>query len=155
MLEISIGLRNEIAASAAASPDAEVCGLLLGRGSRVERVVACRNVAATPARRFEIDPAALIAAHRAARGGGAAVIGHYHSHPTGTATPSPRDAADAPPDGSIWIIVAAGGLSAWRAVRDGALHGRFDPVPLVDAGCAAPGERPQGGSPVSSRYIIP
>ena len=137
MLEISIALRNEIVAAAAASPGAEVCGLLLGGGSRVERVVACRNVAADPARRFEIDPAALLAAHRAARHGGPAVIGHYHSHPGGGATPSPRDAADAATDGSVWIIVAGDALTAWRAVRGGALHGRFDPLRLADAGCAA------------------
>jgi proteasome lid subunit RPN8/RPN11 len=81
--------------------------LLLGQGDRIARVVPCANVAAEPWHRFEIDPAALIAAHRAARGGGAAVIGHYHSHPTGLAEPSPRDAADAAPDGSIWLIAGA------------------------------------------------
>ncbi len=155
MLEISIALRNEIVAAATAAPDVEVCGLLLGTPGRVERVVTCRNVAADPRRRFEIDPAALIAAHRAARGGAPAVIGHYHSHPTGIAAPSPRDAADAAPDGGVWIIVARGELTAWRAVREGAIHGRFDALALADPGCAPSGERPQGGSAVSPRYRFP
>lgn len=119
--------------TAAASPDREVCGLLLGQGDRIDRLVACANVAAEPWHRFEIDPAALIAAHRAARGGGAAVIGHYHSHPTGLAEPSPRDAADAAPDGNIWLIAGGGQVTAWRAVAAGERHGRFDPLALACA----------------------
>ncbi|WP_310104732.1 M67 family metallopeptidase [Sphingomonas sp. BE138] len=142
MLEITIAQRNDLVAQAAASAD-EVCGLLLGTGLRVERLAACRNVAATPAVRFEIDPAALIAAHRAARGGGAGVIGHYHSHPSGLARPSPRDAADAAPDGSVWVIVAGTQVTAWRAVDGGAVHGRFDPLPLNLGGCAGPGDSAQ------------
>src|SRR4051794_38813390 len=115
MIAISMRLRDDLRAAAAASDD-EVCGLLLGRHGRVERAVACRNVAATPATRFELDPVALLAAHRAARDGGPAVLGHYHSHPSGDARPSPRDAADATPDGSIWLIVAGDAVTAWRAV---------------------------------------
>ncbi|MBW6525611.1 Mov34/MPN/PAD-1 family protein [Sphingomonas sp. RHCKR7] len=145
MIEISIRLRDELVAAAAASAD-EVCGLLLGRGARVERALPCRNVAATPATRFELDPAALLAAHRAARAGGAAVLGHYHSHPSGDARPSPRDAADAAPDDSLWLIVAGGAVTAWRAVADGALHGRFDAVAMRDGGCEAGGDPPQGGA---------
>lgn len=143
-LEISIVDRTAILAHATESSD-EVCGLLLGQGRRVTRVEACRNVAADPARRFEIDPARLLAAHRAARNGAPQVIGHYHSHPSGDPTPSPRDAADAAPDGSVWLLVAGGVLTAWRAVPRGALHGRFDPVPLVLPGCAATPEPPLGG----------
>ena len=129
-LRISIVDRDMILSAAAASPEREVCGLLLGAGLTVARVVPCRNVASDPARRFEIDPAALLAAHRAARSGAPAVIGHYHSHPVGRAAPSPRDAADAAPDGSIWVIVADGVMTAWRAVRAGALHDRFDPLAI-------------------------
>ena len=134
-LEISIADRAAILAHAAGTCD-EVCGLLLGEGERVVRVDRCTNVAAAPARRFEIDPAALIAAHRAARGGGLRVLGHYHSHPSGDAMPSPRDAADALPDGSVWLVVANGTMTAWRAVEGGRIHGRFDPVALALPGCA-------------------
>lgn len=149
-LAISIADRDAIVAAARACAD-EVCGLLLGDddgiGDRVGRVVACANVAAHPARRFEIDPVALIAAHRAARQGGERVIGHYHSHPGGDAMPSPRDAADAMPDGSVWIVVAGEKVTAWRAVADGAVHGRFDAVDLVTDGCAIRAESPQGAHP--------
>ena len=129
-LTLSIADRDAIIAHARESAD-EVCGLLLGAGMRVARVERCVNVAADPARRFEIDPARLIAAHRAARGGGMGVIGHYHSHPSGDAAPSPRDAADAAPDGSIWIVVAGDRLTAWRAVEKGSLYGRFVPLPVA------------------------
>jgi len=121
---------GQIVTAADRSPHREVCGLLLGGRDRIERVVPCRNVAADPAQRFEIDPAALLAAHRQARGGAAAVVGNYHSHPSGSSDPSPRDAADAAPDGSLWLIVARGEVRAWRAVADGAVHGRFAAVSL-------------------------
>jgi len=62
--------------------------------------------------------------------GGRAVIGHYHSHPSGDPTPSLRDAADALPDGSLWLIVGDGVVRAFRAVANGVLHDRFDPVAL-------------------------
>ncbi|MEO7389332.1 MAG: M67 family metallopeptidase [Sphingomonas sp.] len=117
---------DAIRGEAAASPDVEVCGLLLGEGLRVEQVVACRNVATEPATQFEIDPQALIAAHRTARGGGPAVIGHYHSHPTGNAGPSSRDTANAMGDSAIWIIVGGDDVSAWRSNSPG----RLEPIKL-------------------------
>ena len=125
-LTISSELLRLIVAEAAASPAAEVCGLLLGNGDRVEEVRPCRNVAPEPARRFEIDPAALLAAHRQARAGGAAIIGCYHSHPSGKAEPSVCDAAAAEPNGWWWLIVAGGEVRAWRAVAVGAWQGRFE-----------------------------
>ena len=126
---ISSVLLEQITTHAKGAAD-EICGLLLGTGDAVTQVVPCRNVASEPARRFEIDPAALIAAHRAARNGEPQVIGHYHSHPTGSPLPSPRDAADAAPDGAIWLIVGGGAVRAWRAVASGRVEGRFDPVDL-------------------------
>ena len=132
-LRISSDVLDRIAAGAAAHASVEVCGLLFGDPTHVTGAQPCRNVAEDPATRFEIDPTALLAAHRSARGGGPAVIGCYHSHPTGRAEPSPRDAADAAPDGSIWLIAASGSITAWRATPNGALYGRFDPFMLLPA----------------------
>ena len=117
---ISSELLVRLLAEAEASPDAEICGLLFGGAGRVEAAEACANVAANPARAFEIDPKALFAAHRRARGGGLAVIGHYHSHPSGSPVPSPRDAAQAMGDGAVWVIVGGGEARAWRSVEVGA-----------------------------------
>ncbi|WP_375422392.1 Mov34/MPN/PAD-1 family protein [uncultured Sphingomonas sp.] len=130
VLDISSAVVAHILAAAAESSDREVCGLLFGTAARVEAAEACRNVAAQPARRFELDPVALLAAHRAARAGGPAIVGHYHSHPSGSAVPSTCDAEAAAKDGAIWLIVAGGELRGWRAVTEGAIHGRFDPVTL-------------------------
>ena len=127
---ISTALLRRMIADAAAAPD-EICGLLFGAADAIAAAQPCRNVAADPATRFEIDPAALLAAHRAARNGGPAPIGCYHSHPTGDPTPSPRDAADAAPDGSLWLIVAGGKARLFRALPHGALHDRFDAVELI------------------------
>jgi proteasome lid subunit RPN8/RPN11 len=129
-VEISITDRQRILNHAASSRD-EVCGLLLGDVGQIARVRPCANVSDMPARRFELDPAALIAAWREGRAGGPCVIGHYHSHPTGDARPSATDAAEAAADGAIWVIAAAGQVMAWRAVAAGAVHGRFDPVALI------------------------
>ena len=133
MVTIASDLIAQILREAAASPAAEVCGLLFGSRGAIVAIRPCRNVAADPARRFELDPAALIAAHRAGRAGGPAIVGHYHSHPAGPPTPSPRDAAAAVADGSLWLIAAAGTVRGWRAVEHGAVEGRFDPVPLDPA----------------------
>lgn len=128
---IASALLRQIADAAATSPHAEICGLLFGTRDAVTAAAPCRNVAVDPTRRFEIDPAALLAAHRAAREGGARIVGHYHSHPSGLAVPSARDAADAAPDGLLWLIAGGGGVvRAWRAVESGAVEGRFDPVEL-------------------------
>ncbi|SFO16466.1 M67 family metallopeptidase [Sphingomonas sp. OK281] len=117
---ISSGLLRLLVAQAAASPNAEVCGLLFGAAGLIESAEACANVAANPAQAFEIDPAALFTAYRRVRGGGLAVIGHYHSHPSGVPVPSPRDAAQAMGDGAVWMILGGGEARAWRSVEVGA-----------------------------------
>ena len=101
----------------------EACGLLLGRDGVILAVRACANVAADPTRHFEIDPAELIAAHRAERAGGPQLIGYWHSHPKGLAQPSATDRAMASGDGRIWAIVAGGQVNFWRDRADG-----FEPV---------------------------
>ncbi len=115
-------------AAAEAAP-LEACGLLFGSAG-VERASIAANVSDDPARRFEIDPAALIAALKVERAGGDRVIGYWHSHPSGDATPSATDAAMAAADGKIWVIVAGETVTAWRAGPTG-LHGRFERVELV------------------------
>lgn len=134
-VEISSAVLARILAEADASPEREVCGLLIGRPDRIAASLGCRNVAADPRRAFEIDPAQLIAAHRAARAGAGDIVGCYHSHPAGPPLPSPRDATAAVADGSIWLIVAGGGAGCYRAVEQGRHAGRFDPMELKRIQC--------------------
>jgi len=124
-IRISRVLLAHMLEQAAASPDREICGLLLGEGDRVSAVLPAANVADDPARRFEIDPAVLLRAHREARRGGEQVLGHYHSHPSGAARPSRCDADLAHGDGTLWLLCTPGGdYALWRAEGRG-LHGQF------------------------------
>ncbi len=112
-LKISSTLLTRLLTESAGSPN-EVCGLLFGTAEKVLRAEPCANVAPDPARAFEIDPAALFAAHRAARLDGPQVIGCYHSHPSGNAVPSARDAEAAMGDGALWLILTKTEARLWR-----------------------------------------
>ena len=114
MVRISRLLLEQIMSHAASSAD-EVCGLLLGHSGCIAEARPAANVAPDPARHFELDPAALLAAHKAARAGGPAIMGHYHSHPGGCPEPSATDAACAAPDGSLWLILGRGKARLWIA----------------------------------------
>ncbi len=100
-------------AAAHAAPN-EACGLLLGHGTRIHTAEPAANVHPDAAYHFEIDPAALIAAHKAARARGPQVLGYFHSHPNGLARPSATDSASASGDGRVWAIAAGGEISLWR-----------------------------------------
>ncbi len=128
---ISSDVLDAIVAEARRQPAREVCGLLLGSGCAITSYQSCANVAADTGSSFEIDPQALIQAHKRARTGGDAILGHYHSHPRGPAMPSVRDKAAATPDGSLWLIVSAQEVGLWRAVPGGAHLDGFEAVDIV------------------------
>ena len=92
----------------------ECCGLLIGRGTRISAIQETRNIHPTPETHFEVDPVALIAAHRTERAGGAAIAGYYHSHPFGAPEPSATDRASAAGDGKVWAIIGQDELRLWR-----------------------------------------
>lgn len=102
---------------------AECCGLLWGRDVTITRAEPARNVHPTQRTHFEIDPVALIAAHKTARAGGDELLGYYHSHPNGLARPSRTDAAMAAGDGKIWAIIADTDVTFWRDTQCG-----FEPL---------------------------
>ena len=118
-LQISQSVIDTLFAEAARAHPLECCGLLLGREGRIEAVQPAANVHSEPARRFEIDPQALIDAVRAARGGGPELLGYYHSHPTGPAEPSATDREQAAGDGRVWAIVAGADVTFWRDGEEG------------------------------------
>ncbi len=115
-------IATRIAEAARAVP-AECCGLLLGRAGRIVEARPAANVAAEPLLRFEIDPAALFAAHREARSGGAHLLGYYHSHPAGHPRPSATDCEHASGDARAWAIVSGGEVTFWRDAETG-----FEPL---------------------------
>ena len=107
-------------AAAAAAHPSEACGLLLGEGPRIIEARETRNAHLTPQTHFEIDPQALIDAHRAARGGaGPQVLGYFHSHPVGPPAPSATDRASASGDGRVWAIIAGRDVKFWMDGEQG------------------------------------
>lgn len=121
-LRISRALRAQILAEAAAEPEREVCGLLFGTADEIVTARPCANVSQDPEHSFEIEPTALIAAHKAERAGGPRLAGCYHSHPNGRTEPSARDAEAAWGGGLVWLIVAGAVLTAWRNDSEGAFQ---------------------------------
>lgn len=83
----------------------EACGLLVGKGSRVHRFVACTNGAAS-ARVYTIPGKELLRAEMAAEDDGLEIIGVFHSHTHSEPYPSPTDVAQAPDPGWFYVIVS-------------------------------------------------
>jgi len=82
----------------------EACGLLIGRGDKVERFVACTNEAAS-ARVYTIPAKELLRADREADDAGLAIIGVFHSHTHSEPYPSPTDVEQAPDPEWHYVIV--------------------------------------------------
>lgn len=119
VVEVTSGVLATLRAEAERAAPEECCGLLLGRAGpagigRIEQVMVAANVAPDPRLRFEIDPVALLAGHKAARGGGPQVLGYYHSHPEGHPVPSATDCEHSTGDLRIWAIIADGQVAFWR-----------------------------------------
>jgi proteasome lid subunit RPN8/RPN11 len=110
-------------------PD-EVCGVLggtTGKGGegtgtgadrrRVDTALPVENVADLRRTRYELDPAEQLERIEAIEDDGGAVVGFYHSHPTGPPGPSATDEAQATWPGASYVIVDLSGdpsLGSWR-----------------------------------------
>lgn len=135
ILQISAELLKQVVDAAEQAWPAEACGLLVGRGKgqlvRVTRVVPAANLAAEPDR-FEMDPLVRLAVEKEVRDTKDRILGHYHSHPDGTAEPSGVDRQYAFEPDLAWVIV---GIAGGQAIQT--LAHRFDdkrngfrPVPI-------------------------
>jgi len=83
----------------------EACGLLVGKGTKVHRFVACTNEAAS-ARVYTIPGKELLRAEMAAEDDGLEIIGVFHSHTHSEPYPSPTDVAQAPDPDWFYVIVS-------------------------------------------------
>ncbi len=129
--QIASAVLHDLRAAVTAAAPREACGLLLGVGRCVLEARPAGNLSDRPETRFDIDPRVLFAAHRAARDGGLAILGCYHSHPASKAWPSPRDAAQAYDLGWLWLIAGTDRVAAFVVEEDGPIHGRFAPATLT------------------------
>lgn len=106
--------------------DEEVCGVLAGEygddESVVHEVYRAENVAETPQIRYALDPEEQFEITESIEAAGLAVVGFYHSHPTGPVHPSETDADRATWPGYSYAICAFDGypfLGSWRWTGDG------------------------------------
>lgn len=123
IVEVTRGVMATLEEEARRTMPEECCGLLLGRkGDAFERIEAVQpavNVAQNRRIHFEVDPVALLAAHKAERRGGARVVGYYHSHPTGISVPSATDQEHSTGDSRICAIISASEVAFWRDNANG------------------------------------
>ena len=105
-LSLPAALRAAILDRALASPEVEVCGLLGGADGRALSHYAVANVAGEPATNFLMEPREQLGAMKTMRERGEELVGIYHSHPAGPATPSARDLEFAAYPGVAYLIVS-------------------------------------------------
>jgi proteasome lid subunit RPN8/RPN11 len=102
-------LRSQIEAEALQQFPRECCGLIEGfffdDTLHAAALHAARNVSHAD-NRFDIDSADHFRALRSARSKGRAIVGCYHSHPSGNAEPSQHDRDRAQDAGFVWLICA-------------------------------------------------
>ncbi len=119
---ISRALHAHLLSIGASQPEHELCGLLFGDDDVIDAAEETANVSPRHNDRFEVDPVALIAAHKAERAGGPRIVGHFHTHPNGVRHPSTIDNEGAAGDGALWMIIAGGAVQLWRSVAAGVLQ---------------------------------
>lgn len=117
-IQVASSVIDTILAQAARCAPDEACGLLLG-APVITRAILAANVDPAPRTRFEIDPLALIAAHKAERAGGPTLAGYWHSHPAGPPEPSATDRKLASGDGRVWAIAGGERVTFWRDTPQG------------------------------------
>lgn len=105
LLRLPAAVRAALIEHARREAPNECCGLLIGRGMSVTDCHAARNKVSSR-NRFQINPADHFVAIRKARAAGLEVVGAYHSHPNGSAVPSPSDLAEASDGAPVMVIVS-------------------------------------------------
>ncbi|MBI2858580.1 MAG: M67 family metallopeptidase [Chloroflexi bacterium] len=93
-----------IAHSCADLPN-ECCGILVGEGDSVTRVLRVRNAEASPVR-YSVDPGELLGVMKQVESEGLDIIGFYHSHTRSQAYPSATDKKLAFWPGLRYLIVS-------------------------------------------------
>jgi len=140
-LHLPLEVKARLIRAAADALPLEACGLVLGTRNGVTEIVPSPNLAEAPERGFLLDPAVQIAVQKRARAEGQAVLGCYHSHPSGLAEPSATDKVEAARAGiglagQIWLILAREPDKGGWAVR--AYRLGFEPQKTGGTGLPSP-----------------
>jgi proteasome lid subunit RPN8/RPN11 len=105
-VQIRRAVLDELCGHAKKEPARECCGLLAGRDGVVTDVFPAENVAADPARGYEIGPREVVRRMREFRASGLEFLGIYHSHPKTDNAPSPADIEQAYYSEEAYFIVS-------------------------------------------------
>lgn len=111
MIKLNEIILDQIKYEAITCYPSECCGLLVGHNHNyqdtITRIIPTKNILRAQGNDcFEIDPQDRITLERELRGAKDSIIGHFHSHPNGTHTPSKRDLDLAFEPEMIWLIVS-------------------------------------------------
>lgn len=120
MIFIGSREREEIFRHARESSGSEACGILAGRGNRVEKIYRMTNASDTPENRYFMDPTEQFKIMKDIREKGWEMAGIYHSHPGAAAYPSARDIELAFYPEAVYVIVSLkinGATTELRAFR--------------------------------------
>lgn len=123
-------LINQLLATAQASPEREVCGLIGADEGGAHTLYPVDNVAEQPERLFAMQPEGQIDAMRSMREAGEELFAIYHSHPHAPAAPSTADLDQAAYPEALYLIVSLDtkGVLDMRGYR--LTDGQFAPVAL-------------------------
>ncbi|MEW5939961.1 MAG: M67 family metallopeptidase [Chloroflexota bacterium] len=119
---------DAMARCAAEGAPLEACGLLAGRGDRVEHVLEMENAARSPAR-FRMDPIEQLRAFEWIEERGLDLLGIFHSHPAGPEAVSPSDIEEA--SYAVVHVVLSRPRGEWRARGFWIEAGRAEEVALI------------------------
>ena len=113
----------------------EGCGLLVGDGDRVTKVVKMSNSLSSPVR-YALDPQEQFAAYKMIEDEGLVLRGVYHSHTHTEATPSPTDvklASETVPYVIVSLAREPVVIRAFRIIKENWTdeHGEIVEVPVT------------------------
>lgn len=97
---------NALLHQAQLAPETEICGLIGARDGVAMTCYPVANAAATPDRRYAMDPKQQIDAMRRMRVAGEELLAIYHSHPHSPAAPSPIDIGEAEYPQAVYLIIS-------------------------------------------------
>lgn len=114
----------------------ECCGILLASDCEpvtVREALRAENAETDqPEQRYSLGHEAHLRAVALEAEGGVEIVGYYHSHPQGTAAPSPRDAEEAAEDVTYLIVGLGAGPAEWAAWRREGDHLVRERLEVVD-----------------------
>lgn len=106
MIQLPRKLTNQLLHLAQISSELEVCGLIGARHGIPTACYPVKNVAPSPAIRYELDPREQVEAMRHMRECNEELFAIYHSHPQGPAEPSAIDLASVNYPAVLYLIIS-------------------------------------------------